>query len=265
MQIACSSASFSREIPARLSLVHFPAWCGSQGIFAVEIDERQLPSHEPDYLTELRRACDHAKVTVVAQSINSDFTSPDPDEMFQQVQHFRQMLYEVARPLNVPLVRVFLGMADTTPAGEERALEAFRGLVPDLEATGIIMTVENHARAQTPPERMAAIIAGVPTPLFGACVDLGSLPADRRDAYLQALAPLAKCVHARTAAFDLDGEEINIDYKRAFATLTEHGYDGVISILYDGTNDQYLGVLNTKALIEKYWYHPAAGRGELAA
>jgi|GEM_PF-2364792 len=265
MRIACSSASFSREIPARLSLTHFPAWCGSQGISAIEIDERQLPSLEPDYFTELLRACDHADVKIAALALHNDFTIADSDEHFRQVERVRRLLYDVAKPLNAPLVRVFLGMADLTVAGEERALETFRGLVPDLEATGITMAVENHARAQTPSDRMAAIIAGVPTPLFGACVDLGSLPADRRDIYLQHLAPLAKYVHARGAAFNLDGEELYIDYKRALAYLAEYGYDDDITILYEGANDQYNGVLNTKALIEKYWYHLAAGAGEMAA
>jgi len=265
MRIACSSASFSREIPARLSLTQFPAWCGSRGISSIEIDEGQLPSLEPDFLAELLRACSHANVTVAALALHNDFTIPDPDQHFRQIERVRRLLYDVAKPLGAQMVRVFLGMSDLTATGEERALEAFRGLVPDLEATGIVMVVENHARVQTPPDRMAALIAGVPTPLFGSCVDLGSLPADRRDIYLQHLAPLAKYVHARAAAFNLDGEELHTDYKRALAYLTEYGYDDVISILYEGTNDQYHGVLNTKTLIEHYWYHPAAGAGEMAA
>ncbi|MHB0938553.1 MAG: sugar phosphate isomerase/epimerase family protein [Armatimonadota bacterium] len=259
MQIACSSRSFSREIPARLPLAHFPAWCGSRGIPAIEIDEEHLTSREPDYLTMLLRACGNANVTVAALALYNDFTVPDADEHFRQVEHVRRMLHEVAKPLNAKMVRVFLGMSDLTAAGEERALETFRSLLPDLEATGIMLAVENHARVQTPPDRMAAVIAGAHSPLVGACVDLGSLPLDRHDIYLQHLGPLARYVHARTAAFDLDGEELHIDFKRAFAYLTEFGFDGVISIIYEGIGDQYQGVLNTMALIEKHWYHPEAG------
>lgn len=259
MQIACSSRSLGREIPARLPLVHFPAWCGSRDIPAIELDEEQLTSWEPDYLTMLLRACESASVTVAALALYNDFTTADADEHFRQVEHIRRMLYEVAKPLNAKLVRVFLGMSDLTAAGEQRALETFRSLLPDLEATGIILTVENHARVQTPPDRMEAIIAGVHSPRVGACVDLGSLPLDQHDIYLQNLAPIANYVHARSAGFDLDGEEIHIEYKRAFAYLTEFGFDGVISIVYDGIGDQYQGVLNTKALIEKHWYHPEAG------
>ena len=259
MQIACSSRSFSRVIPAELPLTHFPAWCGSRGIFAIELDEEQLTSREPEYLTMVRRACADANVTVAALALYNDFTTPDADEHFRQIEHVRRMLHEVAKPLNVKMVRVFLGMADVTVEGEERALETFRSLLPDLEATGTMLAVENHARVQTPPDRMEAIIAGAHSPRVGACVDLGSLPLDQHDVYLQNLAPIANYVHARSAVFDLDGEELHIDYKRAFAYLTEFGYDDVIAILYEGTNNQYQGVLDTKALIEKYWYHPAAG------
>ena len=265
MQIACSSRSVSREIPERLSLEQFPAWAGSQGIAAIEIAEQHLPSKEAAYLTTLPRACEHANVTVAALALDNDFTIPDPDRHFEQVEHVRRVLYDVAVPLKAAMVKVYLGMADLTPAGDERALETFRGMVPDLEATGITMVLENHARRQTPSDKMAAIIAGVPTPLFGACLDLGSLPADRREMAWEHLAPLAKLVHARSAVFDLDGEEVYIDYKRAFAVLTEHGFDGIISILYEGTADQYRGIRDTKALIEKHWFHPTAGRRKKAA
>jgi sugar phosphate isomerase/epimerase len=265
MQIAVSSLSFSREIPDRLSLLNLPAWAGSQGIPLIEIEERHLPSTDPTYLTDLLRACNHANVQIAALALANDFTDPDADKLFQQVQHVRHMLYDVAAPLKAQMVRVFMGMSDVTEAGDERAQETFRNLVPDLQATGITMVLENHAREQTPPDKIAAIIRGVGSPLFAACADMGSLPVDRRYMTMNQLAPLARIVHARSYVFDLDGEETTVDYKSDFALLTEHGFNGVISILYEGFADAERGVRDTKALIEKYWYHPEAGRTRRAA
>lgn len=259
MQIACSSRSFSREIPAQLPLVHFPAWCGSRGIPAIEIDEEQLTSREPDYLTMLLRACESANVTVAALALRNDFTVPDADEHARQVDHVRRMLREVAVPLKAPRLVISLGAADTSPAGEQRALETLRELLLELEETGVTLAVEHHTANQIRFDRVEAIIADVHSPRVAACVDLGSMPFDLSDIYLQNLAPIAAYVHARSAGFDLDGEEIHIEYKRAFAYLTEFGFDGVISIIYEGIGDQYQGVLNTMALIEKHWYHPEAG------
>jgi len=244
----------------RLPLERFPAWAGSQGIFALEIDERDLPSTEAAYLARVHRACAHAGVRVAALTVANDFTMPDAEAHFRQVERVRQWLYTVAGPLEAPLVCVEVGMADASPAGEERALEAFRGLLPDLERTGVRMALENHARQQMPPERLAALITGVRGPLFGACVDFGSLPADGRLQAWGQLAPLAQFVHARSAVFDLDGEEVQIDYKAALAELRQYGYDGVISIVYEGLADPSRGVRDTQALLRWHWEHPEAGR-----
>lgn len=258
MQIACSSRSLSRMIPAEFPLTHFPAWCGSRGIAAVEIDEEQLTAREPEYLTMLLRACERANVTVAALALRSDFTVPDADEHFRQVEHVRRMLHDVAVPLKAPRIVVSLGTADTSPAGEQRALETLRGFLPELEETGITLAVEHHDLQHPPFDRVGAIIADAHSPLIGACLDLGALPMDLRLQAWNSLAPLAKIIHARSAAFDLDGNDLYVDYKTAFAVLTEYGYDDVISILYEGTNNQYQGVLDTKVLIEKHWYHPEA-------
>ena len=264
MRIACSSWSFHREIPQALSLMNFPAWCGSQGIFDIEVVDSQFPSLERGYLDDFQRACGHAGVGIACLAVSNDFTVPDSDLHFAQVERVRNLLYDVAMPLRIPLVRVYMGMADTSRAGDQRALETIRGMVTDLEATGVAMALENHGRVETSPEQTMAIIIGVGSPLFGSCVDLGNLAEDR-NAAISALAPMAKYVHARSQAFDDNGEETTIDYKRAFAILTEFGYDDDIAIDYEGRDDSAQGVLKTKALIEKHWYHPEAGYGQMAA
>lgn len=265
MIIACSSWSLHREIPQSLSLLQFPAWCGSQGITAIEVMDTQLPSLEMNYLTEFQQACQHAGVTIACLAISNDFTIVDADQRFAQVERTRHLLYDVAVPLKIPVLRVLMGMADTSREGDQRALETFRGMVTDLDATGVSMALENHGRVQTTPEQMVGIVTGVETDLFGSCLDFGSLPLENRYLSLDLLAPYAKHVHARSCAFNEQGGETTIDYRRALATLTEHGYDDVIAIDYEGRDDAYRGVLQTRDLIDKIWYEPAAGMGRLAA
>lgn len=265
MIIACSSWSFQREIPQAFSLLHFPAWCGSQGITAIELVDTQLPSMEVDYVRELQSACQHANVSIACLAINNDFTIADADQRFSQVERTRHLLYDVAMPLKIPVVRVFLGMADTTREGDQRALETFRGMVTDLETTGISMALENHARVQTDADQMVGIITGVDNQFFGSCLDFGVLPAEHRYYALDQLAPFAKHVHAKSYAFDDRGRETTVDYRQALAILTEHGYDGVIAIEYEGRDDAEQGVLRTRELIDRLWNEPTAGFGRMAA
>ncbi|HEY3379539.1 MAG TPA: sugar phosphate isomerase/epimerase [Armatimonadota bacterium] len=265
MQIACSTLSLHRDIPRTLPLLSFPAWCGSQGIASIEVVDTQLPSLEPEFLGEFQRACAHAGVSLSCLALSNDFTLPDPDQLFAQVERVRQILYDIAMPLHIPVVRVFIGMADTTRAGDQRALEAFRGLVTDLKVTGVTLALENHGRVETTAAQTMALITGVNSPHFGSCLDFGNLPPERRYDAIAQLAPFAKHVHAKSYAFDAQGEETMIDYKRALATLTEFAYDGVIAIEYEGRDDAHTGILATKTLIEKYWEHPEAERGSQAA
>lgn len=265
MQLACSSWSFHREIPQEMNLLSFPAWCGSQGLTQIEVVDTQFPSLDHDYLTEFSRACRGAGVQIACLAISNDFTIPDADQHFAQVERTRHLLYDVAKPLGIPVVRVFMGMADTSKEGDQRALETFRGMVTDLEATRITMALENHARISTSAEQTMAIITGVESDFFGSCLDFGTLPEDRRYDNLEILAPFAKHVHAKSYEFDEFGFETSIDYRRALAILTQFGYDGIISVEYEGRDDAYQGVLKTRDLIDKFWYQPSSDIGRLAA
>ncbi|MHB9025547.1 MAG: sugar phosphate isomerase/epimerase family protein [Armatimonadota bacterium] len=260
MRIACSTRSMHREIPQAMTLLQFPAWCGSEGIPGIEVVDHHFPSLDGSYLDEVRRACSHAAVDLVCLAVTNDFTIADPGQHFAQVERVRRLLYDVAVPLEVPVLRVGMGTTDAGPEGRQRALETFRDMVTDLEATGIAMALEYDARAGATPEQTEAIIAGVDSPLFGSCASFCNLPVDARYAALRQLAPLARHVHADSYAFDDAGEEVGTDYKRALATLREFLYDGVISIVYEGRADPYDGVLKTKALIEKHWYGAEAER-----
>lgn len=256
MRIGCSAWSFRREMPARMSLAQVAAWCGSRGITALEIPEELLPSWDRAVFTDLRHAFAYAGVTPVCLAAETDFTLAPADPRFDQIEHVRHLLHDVAVPLGASLVRVVTGAADPGEAAGERVLEALRALVPDVQATGIGLAVEQSARLPLREDRLAAIIAGVGDPRVGSYPDIGT-PADRRELALAALAPLATLVRARSRAFTPAGEESTIDYRRALAVLKAQGFNGDLIITYDGPGDPAQGVLATQALITHYWERPA--------
>jgi len=54
----------------------------------------------------------------------------------------------------------------------------------------------------------------------------------------------------RSRAFDAAGEEISIDYKMSLGVLKSVGYEGAISIGFEGDGDLAEGTHKTRDLIE---------------
>ena len=74
------------------------------------------------------------------------------------------------------------------------------------------------------------------------------------DRYLgvEEMMPFARSVSAKSYEFDDDGNSIEIDYYKMLKIIKEFGYNGYISIEYEGEKySEYEGILLTKKLLEK--------------
>ena len=59
--------------------------------------------------------------------------------------------------------------------------------------------------------------------------------------------------HAKSYDFDDDGEETTIPFGHRLGVLKSIGYQGVISIEYEGDGDAAEGIRRTHRLIERHW------------
>jgi sugar phosphate isomerase/epimerase len=59
-------------------------------------------------------------------------------------------------------------------------------------------------------------------------------------------------VHAKTYVFNPDGEESYMDYGKVFSILKDKGYNGWVSVEFEGPGDGDTGVQKTVQLIKKY-------------
>ena len=74
------------------------------------------------------------------------------------------------------------------------------------------------------------------------------------DRYLgvEEMMPFARSVSAKSYEFDDEGNSIEIDYYKMLKIIKEFGYNGYISIEYEGEKySEYEGILLTKKLLEK--------------
>ena len=66
--------------------------------------------------------------------------------------------------------------------------------------------------------------------------------------------PYAKSVSAKSLNFDSDGNSIEIDFYKMIKIIKSFGYDGCISIEYEGTShSESEGIMLTKKLLTKAW------------
>lgn len=135
-----------------------------------------------------------------------------------------------------------------------RCVAALRQLRPTLDGLDLQIGIENHWGLSTNPATVVEIIRRVESPRLGTCPDFGNFTATQdRYAGLQILAPYAKHVHAKSYQFNGTGEETTIDFARCLKIFRDAGYDGAISVEYEGEADQHFGSQQTRELIRRYW------------
>ena len=203
-------------------------------------------------LNELRGARLRAGTQLVCWAIDTDLTAADADARREQLAHIGRAV-EVARFLGGPLLRITTGGQESDLDTIGRVVEALRAVLPAAMASGVKLAIENHFGLSADPHALAEIIQAVHSPHVGVCLDLGNFREGEAEQGIRALAPHTIHVHAKSYSFSADGEETKINYRAAMEALRAAGYDGVLSIEFEGDGAAADGIRKTRNLIEKYW------------
>jgi sugar phosphate isomerase/epimerase len=272
MDIAISSWSFHDELyKGALRLHDVPYRVHDLGYGAVELQDMFLYPRPPNPIGRLlgrkappfnqyqydRRTLLKVRLNrlrsgtrLVCWAIDSDMTvNEGPDRQKQKA--YLAAAIETADYLNAPLIRLTLGGEKDDRAAYDRALALLSSVLPVAIARNVKLAIENHGGLSRDPMALVAIVQHFHSPYLGVCLDFGNFEGDRAIG-MQALAPHAIHVHAKSHEFDAQGEETQIDYRVCMGALTATGYLGVISIEYEGKGEPAIGIQRTRALIEKY-------------
>ena len=203
-------------------------------------------------LNELRGARLRAGTQLVCWAIDTDLTAADADARREQLAHIGRAI-EVTRFLGGPLLRITTGGQESDLDAMGRVVEALRAVLPAAMASGVKLAIENHLGLTADPRALVEIIQAVRSPHVGVCLDLGNFREGEAEQGIRALAPHAIHVHAKSYSFGADGEETRINYRAVMEALRAAGYDGVLSIEFEGDGDAAAGIRKTRDLIAKYW------------
>jgi sugar phosphate isomerase/epimerase len=146
-------------------------------------------------------------------------------------------------------------LSRTTMQKVERCVSTLRALRPVLDDLDMQLAIENHWGISTDPMMLVDIVRRSESDRIGTCPDFANFhPTQDRYEGLELLALLAKHVHVKTHAFDPSGKQISIDVPRCLRILQEAGYDGALSIEYEGDGDVEAAIQKARDLIVEHWH-----------
>jgi sugar phosphate isomerase/epimerase len=260
MQLAISSYSFRRFKygPEADNPLDFPAMidaCSRLGVPGIELLGVQFPSTSLEELHALKQHALRRGVAIVAVSAHHNFVQADASARQAEIDKLCGWI-DVAHTLGAPAVRAFGGRWSTRPNfaefmaanGEEPPLpgfteedgyalnaEAFRVCAHYAGRRGVTLVLENHWGFTGTAAGVLRILRDVPSPWLRVALDTGNFNF-RPDQYAEmvAIAPYAAMVHAKTYAGGGIFYTADLDYPRIIQLLREAGFQGYISLEFEG-------------------------------
>ena len=257
MKLGLSMWSVAAAVRAgKIDLPGFIDFAAAQGVEGVELLD-YFWQNEAMEIQQVKQQAADAGLAIATYSIGNDLIQPDAEARAAQVADIRRAV-DVANALETPLVRVFSGNAkgDTSEAqGMAWIIEGLAAGADYAQEHGVTLALENHGLLAGRSDQVRHIIETVDSPALRANLDTGNflLVGQNPTEAARELAELIALVHFkdfRRASADepgdtyagLDGSpfagtvvgEGQVDLAQVVATLREAGYDGWLSLEYEG-------------------------------
>lgn len=286
MKIGVSSYSFSQAVRAgTLKFVDIPARAKEVGFDVLEFSTLMLPEGETalGFAPRLREAADKAGMPIVNYTIGADFINGSNGDWRKEVERLKDEV-RVARILGAPgmrhdATRGFLP-AHKGPRGFDDALptlaDGCRAVAEFAAGLGIRTMVENHGFFCQDSVRVEKLMNAVNHPNFGWLVDMGNfLCADESPSEALGRAmPYAFHVHAKDfhvksgntpnpgqGWFQSRGGNFlrgaiighgDVPIVQCLRIMKKAGYDGVLSIEFEGMEDALKGIAVGHANLRRF-------------
>jgi sugar phosphate isomerase/epimerase len=281
--VAASSESTKPGSPIRFAVSTYSYWhfeptkypvekvidqAAGIGFDGVEILHVQMDNETPAYVNRLKQAAFRHGLALPMLSIHQDFVSPKPEDRQQAVDHTKKCIALASR-LGIPAIRLNSGRWNTIESFDDLmkvkgneppiagytdedafkwCIESIGACLPDAEANGIVLALENHWGLTTKVENLLRLVKGVNSPWLGVNLDTGNWPDDPYSG-IEQLAPYAVIVQAKTYYGGGVWYTLDLDYPRIAAILRNAGFRGWISLEMEGKEPPDTAVPKSLALL----------------
>ena len=275
MRLGTSTYSFWHFRGPKKPLPDYLEAAYRHGFEGVEVLEEHVESLDPGYLSRIKREAFDRGLDIYAVAVHNNFVKPSEEERRREVEKVAKWL-EAAHRLGAKAIRVNSGRWGTVKSFDELmerrglepplpgytmddaftwAIESLRSLLPLAEEYGVVLGLENHWGLTRDAEGVLRILDALDSPWAGAILDVGNFIEDTYR-QIEAVAPRAVLVHAKTYFGGGEWYQLDLDYDRIFEILNRHGYRGWVSLEYEGRAPPEEGVAESYRLLRRYVVPP---------
>ena len=270
MKLCCLTLSYKRTFAAgQMDMPAFLDECRRLGLDGVDLHEAAFAREDRDHLAWVKRACLDRGLTIACLSISNSYARP-ASELPADLAKTKRWI-DHAEFLGAPQVRVFAGRptpSDDREAAWQRCAAALRETAQHGEQRGVLVSLQNHNHADLTKtgSELLRLVKDVDHPNLGHVLDSGQYAGspgasgyaadedrDRYD-YLESLeltAPLATLVRCKLYRLET-GREAWLDYDRIFTILRDVRYNGWISLVYEGEEEDRAAIAKGVPFLRGY-------------
>jgi len=276
MQIGVSSYSFIRLVESgQMEQKEVIAKAKEIGFDVIEFSKIILPEGKtlPDYARELRVEADRVGMKIVNYTIRGDFLSGMGGDVQAEIERLKSEV-DVAEILGAPGMRhdASYGWPDnhvglkSFAAALPRLAEGCRGVTEYAASKGIKTMIENHGWFCQESLRVEQLVTAVDHPNFGVLLDMGNFLCADDDPVIAVSRIMPYAFHCHAKDFHMkSGIEVdpgvgwftsrarnylrgaiighgNVPMMQCLRIMHGAGYDGVLSIEFEGIEDVITGI-----------------------
>lgn len=258
MRLSCLTLSYNGQFRSgKMDMTQFMHACRALNLDGIDPHMNSLKGTAPDYLKQLRREALNLGLTIASFCVTTEY-GRSAEAIPKELEKAKQAI-DVGMFLGAPILRVFVGSAPSPDKREEafkRGVDALRKTAELGAAAGMPIALQNHSGLTSTGDDMLAFFKAVNHPNFTLLLDTGHFAGRQgprgpviagltyEDYYksVQQVAPLTQFVRAKLYNLDDKGQEKWIDYNRVFNILRGVHYNGFVSLVYEGTEDELTAI-----------------------
>jgi sugar phosphate isomerase/epimerase len=242
--ISLNAYSFNDALRGgRLTLDELLEFCAKLNFDAVDLTGYYFQGYPEDppsrQISEIKRRAFVLGLEISGTGVRNDFTLPVGPDLDGEMDLVKRWLKVSAR-LGAPNLRVFAGRRVESDsewqAARDRVARSLTGCVPEAEAQGVMMAIQNHADFILNAGQLRSILDMVKSPWVGVNLDVGSFPTSDPYSDIADVAPYAVSWQIKQEVSRNDRKE-PVDLKKVATILRESQYRGYILLETLGEGD----------------------------
>ncbi|MFZ0960993.1 MAG: sugar phosphate isomerase/epimerase family protein [Terriglobia bacterium] len=251
----CCAYSYRKYLESgKMTMEDFFLKAVDLGIEGVDVTTYWLKSTDPAYLISLRHLAFKHALPFSGAAIRTEMCQSDPAKRTAEIANIKKWV-DATEILGASHIRVFGGdlpPGSTDAQGVGWTAETMKPACDYAAQKGITLGIESHGGITSRAANILAILRRVNSPYAGCNLDISNFQEDPYS-QVEALIPYATHTHIR----DWYGKQRQpLDLDRMWQMFAQGGYQGFMSVEYEGDEDANTGVPKlvekVKTLCRKY-------------